>query len=218
MQTPWTEHTEREERANFLTHAVGLAGAGLAGLTVMWVALGDDDPLRSGSLLVYGLTLVLLYGASALYHGISDERLKPMLRMLDHSAVFLFIAGSYTPVALVGVGGTWGWSMFGAAWILALAGVVLKKHKLGEIPVLGPVLYLAMGWLALVAIGPMIAALSPEVVGWLLAGGGLYTAGVGFYAWKGLPYNHAIWHLFVIGGTAAHFVAIVQSAFPPWPV
>lgn len=215
MQTPWEEHTEPEELANFVTHAAGLVLAGIGAMAVMWFALGDEDLLRGGSLLVYGLTLVLLYAASALYHGIRDEGLKHRLRLLDHSAVFLFIAGTYTPVALVGVGGAWGWAMFAAAWLLALGGILLKRRRLGELPVLGPVLYLAMGWLSVVAVGPMMRSLSAEALAWLAAGGVLYTAGVGFYAWKRLPYNHAIWHLFVLGGSAAHYLAVTRSVLPP---
>jgi hemolysin III len=134
--------------------------------------------------------------------------------VLDHCAIYLLIAGSYTPMALVGLRGGWGWSLFTVAWTLAAAGTVFKLFFTGRFPRLSTATYIGMGWLAVVAIGPMVQRLSPATLAWIVAGGVTYTAGTVFYHSRRIPYAHAIWHLFVIGGSACHFAAVLTQMLP----
>jgi len=224
-----SERSAREELANVLTHGAGLAASAVAAPVLLLLALRTGDPLRAVAAAVYGASLVALYAASTLYHGADWMRRggrglredagpdRRTLRLLDHAAIFLLIAGTYTPVALVGLGGTWGWSLFLAAWGLAAVGIVAKVKYLGRFPVLGPVFYLFMGWIGVLALPPLQEALSSTALALLAAGGVAYTAGVIFYAWKRLPYGHAIWHLFVLAGSASHFGAVTLSVVPTAP-
>jgi len=166
------------------------------------------------SVSVYGTTLVLLYLASALYHGPRSPRRKERLRVLDHAAIFLLIAGTYTPFALVTLRGPWGWSLFGIVWGLALAGVLLEVCSPGRFPVLSLSLYLGMGWLVVIAGKPLLAALPRGGMAWLVAGGLAYTLGVAFYLWRALPFHHAVWHLFVLAGSALQFFGILFHVLP----
>ncbi len=201
----------REELANTVTHALGLllSMAGLCVLVVLAAVRGDVWQIVTCS--IYGSTLVFMYTASTLYHSFPPDWPggKRVLRVIDHAAIFLLIAGSYTPFTLVSMGGGWGWTMFGLAWAVAILGVVLKFCFMERHMVLSVVLYLAMGWMALIAAKPLIQAVPPGCVALIFAGGLCYTLGVIFFAWERLPYNHAIWHLFVLAGSALHYFAVL---------
>jgi hemolysin III len=169
------------------------------------------NPRQIVSYSVYGVTLVLLYGASTAYHGVSLPRAKRALRVLDHAAIYLLIAGTYTPFALISLRGVWGWSLLGIIWALAASGVVFKIFFIGRFPRISVVLYLAMGWLALVAGRQLFAHLPAEGLALLLAGGLCYTLGVLFFAFDHKRFHHAIWHVFVLAGSVCHFFAVVTS-------
>lgn len=207
-------YTPAEELANRVTHALG-ALLGLAGLVLMVVMASlHGDAWHVVSTAVFGTTLVLLYTASTLYHSVSGESLRVLLRKFDHAAIFLLIAGTYTPFALVTLRGAWGWSLFGVVWGLAVAGVTLKFWFTGRFRVISTLTYLAMGWLVMIAIKPLVAALPAGGLKLLVAGGLCYTGGAAFYLWKRLPYHHAIWHLFVLAGSACHWAAVFWYVLP----
>lgn len=201
-------YTPSEEIANGVTHGVGL-GASLVGalLLVVLTALHGDawQVVSSG---VYGATLVTLYTASTLYHSFRGDRAKRALRVFDHCAIYLLIAGSYTPFALVSLRGPWGWTLFTLVWGLTVAGIVFKVFFTGRLDRLSTAVYVLMGWLCVVAAKPIIQAVPPGALWLLLAGGVLYTAGTVFYHNRRVPYSHAVWHLFVIGGSVFHYLAI----------
>lgn len=204
-------YTFGEELANSLTHGFGLllSIAGLCGL--MFVASGLRE---TASCLVYGITLILVYATSTLYHGARRADAKQLLRTLDHVAIFLLIAGTYTPFVLIALRGAWGWSLFVAVWTLAAVGAVLELTALRRMRGAMIALYIGMGWIGLVAIKPLVAAL-PTPGLWLLFGGGVsYTFGVLFYVWRGLRYHHAVWHLFVLGGSVLQYFAVLFYVLP----
>lgn len=161
---------------------------------------------------LFSATLLLLYSVSALYHALPAGRAKHLCRLLDHQAIFLVIAGSYTPFTLGVLDGAWGWTLFGLIWSAALAGVTLKAVVGARHPALFMALYIGMGWLILVAVVPLSQRMPVAGLGWLLAGGLAYTGGLGFYAWQGQRYSHCAWHLCVLAGTACHFVAVLRYA------
>ncbi len=204
-----TRYSFGEEVANSVTHGVGwlLSVGGLA--TLVTFAAVTGGALRVASCAVFGATLVLLYTASTLYHALSRDGAKRVFRVLDHSAIFLLIAGTYTPLALVAVGGAWGWSLFTTIWLLAAVGVLLNTIAHGRWRWLSITLYVTMGWLVVIAIRPLVAAVTTGVL-WLIVAGGLaYTAGLAFYGWRRLPYSHAVWHLFVLAGSVLHYLAVL---------
>ena len=203
-----------EEIANSATHGVGafLAVGGLVVLTVFAALRGNVWHVVGSS--IFGATLVLLYTASTLYHGIQNPRAKAMLRALDHSAIFILIAGTYTPFTLVSLRGPWGWSLFGVIWGLAVLGIVLQMGVLRRGTAASVLLYVGMGWTAVIAIKPLLAAVAPGGLTLLLIGGVAYTAGIVFYAWRRLPYHHAVWHGFVLTGSALHFFAVLFYVIP----
>lgn len=209
-----TSYPPSEERANRLTHGLGaiLSVVGLVFLVVAATLRGDAWHVTSSA--IFGATLVLLYCASTLYHSFSGETVRHLLRKFDHAAIFLLIAGTYTPFTLVTLRGAWGWSLFGVVWGLAVAGVVLKFWFAGRFNVISTLIYLGMGWLVIIAIKPLLAALPGAGLGWLVAGGVCYSGGTVFYLWEKLPYHHAIWHLFVLGGSVCHWIAIYGSVLP----
>jgi len=216
MESPFgrrstAEATPAEEVANQLTHGAGLAISLIAGPLLVGFAVRSGDPLSAASVAVYALTLVLLYAASTLYHSVEEPDLKRVFRLLDHSSIFLLIAGTYTPITMIVLRGGWGWTLLGVVWALAAAGIAWKVCCLERFPILGPVYYLAMGWLAVVALGPLTEAMSTAEIAWMAAGGAAYTGGIVFYAWKKLPFNHAVWHGFVLAGSACHFVMVSLS-------
>jgi len=198
----------RDEIANALTHGLGAAAALAAGAVLITLAAIYGDGWQLASAIVFGLALLLLYTASTLYHAIQHPVAKGRLKVFDHCAIYLLIAGTYTPFTLIGLRGPWGWSLFAAIWTLAVAGVVFKLFHPGRFPRLSTAIYVAMGWLVLVAMGPLVRALDGWTLAWLVAGGVFYTLGTFFYHRESIPYSHAIWHLFVIGGSVCHFVAV----------
>jgi hemolysin III len=198
-----------EEVAHSVTHGLGLLAA-VAGLVVLVVlTAATHDPWRITACAIYASTLVMLYAASTLYHALSATRARDLLRVLDHSAIFLLIAGTYTPFALVSLRGPWGWTLLGIVWSLALLGVAAKAVFGTRWPIISTALYVCMGWVVLVAVRPLVEHVPPGGIAWLVAGGLAYTGGVAFYAWTRLRYSHAIWHLFVLAGSACHYVAVV---------
>lgn len=198
----------REELANSITHGIGFL-LSVAGLVVLVVSASlQGDPYMVASFTVYGSSLVALYLASTFYHSFHSPRLKHFLRIIDHCAIYVLIAGTYTPFTLLNLRGPVGWSLFGTIWALAVVGVVAKCWHVARFPILTPLIYIGMGWLGTIAIKPSLALIPPGGIALLVAGGVTYTVGVLFYALEKLPYNHAIWHLFVLGGSAFHFFAI----------
>ncbi|MGL4961285.1 MAG: PAQR family membrane homeostasis protein TrhA [Inquilinus sp.] len=209
-------HTETlaEEIANAVTHGIGAALA-VAGLVVLLVLASlYGGALEIVSLAIYGATLVLTYVASTLLHAARTPRFRHACNLLDHASIYLLIAGTYTPFLLLGLRGAWGWTLFAVIWGLAVAGVVLRLAWHGYGRRVAVPLYLGMGWLILVAIGPVWSSLGAAAVGWIVAGGLAYTAGVAFYVWERLPFNHMIWHLFVLAGSALHFTGIMVTVVP----
>ena len=201
----------RDEIANALTHGVGAAAALAGGAVLITLAAIGGDGWQLAGAIVFGITLLLLYTASTLYHAIQHPIAKGRLKVFDHCAIYLLIAGTYTPFTLIGLRGPWGWGLFAAIWTIALAGVVFKLFHTGRFPRLSTALYVAMGWLVVVAIKPMLASIDVWTLGWLLAGGVFYTLGTYFYHRESIPYAHAIWHLFVIAGSVCHFVAVAAQ-------
>ena len=163
---------------------------------------------------IYGATLVSLYAASTLYHGILSTSLKRALLIFDHCAIYLLIAGTYTPFLLVNLRGPWGWSLFGVVWGLALAGILFKFWFVGHFPILSTSLYVAMGWLGVIAFKPILAHVPATGLLWLVIGGLMYSIGVVFYALKRVPYNHVVWHVFVMAGSTCYYFAILYAVFP----
>ena len=208
-------YTLGEEIAHAVTHGVGLL-LSIAGLAILVVAASvRGDAWHVVGCAVFGVTLVLLYAASTLYHSIHHQRAKRVLRRLDWAAIFLLIAGSYTPFTLVSLRGGWGWTLLGLVWGLAVLGIVLQVTMPGRVRRLSVAIYLAMGWLALIALGPLVRSLHSEGLVLLFLGGIAYTLGLAFYGWRRLPYNHAIWHLFVLAGSACHFSCVLGYVIPP---
>lgn len=197
------------ERFNSISHLIGavLAATGAVVLIVLGARLGD--PWKIVSFSIYGSMLLALYVASTLYHSVRG-RIKDVLRKFDHCTIYLLIAGSYTPFALVTLRGAWGWSLFGTVWGLALLGIAQEIWLAKGARIWSLVIYLLMGWLALVAIVPLIAGLTWNGFAWLAAGGLLYTIGIGFYATDTrLRHGHGVWHLFVLAGSACHYFAVL---------
>jgi len=201
-----------EEIANAVSHGVGLLLSVIAApvLVIAAVQRGGVTEIIAAS--IFGVTMVLVYLTSTLYHALPMNRAKRLFRILDHGAIFLLIAGTYTPFTLGPLRGTWGWTLFGLVWGLALAGIVFKAVGGVRYPKFSTCLYIAMGWLVIVAIEPLRLNMPTTGFSWLLAGGVAYTAGVAFFAPKRFRYSHFVWHLFVIAGTACHFAAVLLYA------
>jgi hemolysin III len=198
----------RGERFNSLTHLVGACLA-IVGLVVLVVdASLHGGARRIASVSVYGASLVLLYTFSTLYHSLQGKA-KRVFQHLDHTAIYLLIAGSYTPFTLVALGGRLGWALFAAVWTLAVVGALQEFRRVKGERVLSIVIYVAMGWLAIFAWRPLVGAIGPSGFAWMLGGGICYTAGIAFYAFdRRLPVFHGIWHLFVLAGSVAHYIVI----------
>jgi hemolysin III len=202
-----------EEIANSVSHGIGLIAA-LVGAPFLVAAIAQrgDGPTIAGAI-VFAASVVILYLASTLYHALPPNAAKRVFRIIDHSAIFLLIAGTYTPFTLGILRGAWGWVLFGLIWTLAAAGATLKAVQGIRYPRLSTVLYIAMGWCALVAIRPLWFRLPISGWLWLIAGGLAYTAGIAFYACdRRMRYGHFIWHLFVLTGTTCHFFAVLWYA------
>lgn len=198
----------KEEIANYFTHALGLLLA-LAGLVVLIFLVYDDHNIwRKVSFVIYGTTVLVLFAVSTLYHAALKPGPKRVLRIADHIAIYFLIAGTYTPFMLLPLRGSWGWTLLAVIWGLALTGTLFKLWFTGRFSKMSTAIYLGMGWLAVIAIKPMIQFVPAPSLGWLVAGGLFYSLGVVFYNWRSLPYHHAVWHLFVLAGSACHFISI----------
>lgn len=196
------------ERLNAWTHLVGAVLACIAAIGLLVMASLQADPWKIASVAIYGVTLVLLYSISTLYHS-ARGRAKTILRKLDHLSIYLLIAGSYTPFCLVTLRGPWGWSLFGIVWGLAVVGMLQEMKPRSEKRLLSIVIYAVMGWIVLVAVKPLVGRLGSTGFAWLAGGGALYTLGITFFALDTrVRHGHGIWHLFVIGGSLLHFIAI----------
>ena len=202
----------REEFANTISHGVGLVMAVVALPVLVHSAMRAGDVRFLVGVSVFGATMVLLYLASTLYHSVTHDAAKRLFRLLDHTAIFLLIAGSYTPFALGVLRGPWGWSMLAAVWTLAIVGITLKIIERTRHSRISIVLYLLMGWLAVVAVKPILLLVPVPGIALILAGGVAYTGGLIFFAAHRIRYNHLIWHLFVIAGTICHFFAVLWYA------
>ena len=209
--SPHTAAEIRDEIASALTHGLGAVAALAGGAVLITLTALHGDAWQLGTSIVFGVTLLLLYTASTLYHAIQHPVAKGRLKVFDHCAIYLLIAGTYTPFTLIGLRGPWGWGLFIAIWSLALCGVIFKLFYTGRFKRLSTFIYIAMGWLIIVAIKPMLNSLDAWTLGWLLAGGVFYTLGTYFYHRESIPYSHAIWHLFVIAGSVCHFVAVTAQ-------
>ncbi len=214
VTTTLVRYSSGEEIANSLTHGLGvvLSIAGLAVLTAFASVFGNVWHIVSCS--IYGAAQILLYTASTLYHSIPLPRAKAVFRVCDHSAIFLLIAGTYTPFTLVNLRGPWGWSIFGIIWGLAILGIALQSVLLRQKAWVTALPYVGMGWIALVGLKPLLESVAPGGVALLIAGGLAYTFGCVFYAWRRIPYHHAIWHGFVLAGSAFHFFAVLFYVIP----
>ena len=214
MQTRINRYSLIEEMANSITHGVGivLAIAALGILAAFAGAYGNAWHIVSVS--IFGTTLVLLYTASTLYHSIQHPRAKSLLQIFDHSAIFLLIAGTYTPFTLVSLRGPWGWWLFGVIWGFAALGLLLQLSPLRHRSGVSLGLYIGMGWVVVVAIKPLILSVATGGIVFLVLGGLAYTAGILFYGWEKLRFHHAIWHLFVLAGSILHFFSILFYVVP----
>ena len=203
-----------EEVAHGVSHGIGivLAVAGLAVLVSSAMLRGDATLVAAVA--VYGTTLILLYTASTLYHSIPLPRAKRVLRVLDHSAIYLLIAGTYTPFTLVSLRGAWGWGLFALVWAGAVGGIVFKVLATGRARIFSVLLYVALGWAVVVAVRPLAAAVAPGGIALLVAGGICYTAGLIFFGWKRLRFHHFLWHLCVLAGSVLHYFAILFFVVP----
>jgi hemolysin III len=203
-----------EEIANGVTHGIGTVLSVCALVVLATYATLFGSVLHVITCSVFGSTLILAYAASTLYHSIQRPQLKGLFRLLDHSAIFLLIAGTYTPFTLVSLRGPWGWTIFGLVWGLAVVGIVVQVTVLHRWTAASLTLYVAMGWIAVIAVKPILMAVPAGALVLLLLGGLSYTGGVAFFVNHRLPYNHAIWHLFVLAGSIFHFFAILLYVVP----
>lgn len=203
-----SKFTTGEEIAHSITHGLG-ALASVAGLVLLIVrSVGTGDPWRIISFTIFGATMVLLYTASTFYHALTPPRAKHVFQVLDHAFIYLLIAGSYTPFLLVSLRGGWGWTLFGVVWGVAILGMIFKVWFAGRFRVVSTLLYIGLGWMCIIAVKPMLANVPGPGLAWMLAGGVAYTGGSVFYLWRGMHYHHAVWHVFVLVGSACHWVAV----------
>lgn len=201
-----------EEIANSISHGVALLGALVVVPLLLISSVERGGAARIVGASVFGATTVLLYLASTLYHALPKSRAKRVFRLLDHGAIFLLIAGTYTPFTLGVLRGTWGWTLFGLAWGLAVGGIVMKSVVRSEHPKISTAFYLLMGWMALIAVKPFWLGVPPWGLFWIAAGGLAYTVGVAFFIADRIRFGHLVWHLFVIAGTTCHFIAVLWYA------
>jgi len=203
-----------EELLNAITHGIGavMALAGLIALIITSSIYGTR--LHQISFIIYGASLVLLYLASTLYHSFRNAKIKYIFKICDHAAIYLLIAGSYTPFAMVILRGLFGWVVLGIVWSLAAIGIVQQIFFVKRFKIFSTLCYIGLGWFSLVFIKPLISALPPAGLYWLVAGGLLYTIGAIFYLYRKMPYNHTVWHFFVIGGSLCHFITILFFVLP----
>ena len=199
--------THKEELLNAYTHGLG-ALLGIAGLILLLLKNNSEVPFSTFSVVVCGISIIVLFSASTLYHSVRKERQKHYFRIVDHISIYFLIAGTYTPVLLITLADTRGWLLFWVVWGIAAFGVILKLFFTGRFEVFSTLLYLLMGWLIIFDFSNLSEAIGPNGILWLFIGGLSYTIGIVFYAIQKIPYNHVIWHLFVLGGALGHFFMI----------
>ncbi|RRN71637.1 hemolysin III family protein [Peribacillus simplex] len=207
-------YTKKEEVVNAITHGVGalLSIAALVFLIIFSVQKGSPwDVVIS---VIYGASMLLLYVSSTLVHSFPEGKTKDIFEIFDHSAIYIFIAGTYTPIMVLVIQGSLGWTLLGIIWGVAIIGVVFKAFYVKKFLFLSTLLYIAMGWMIVIVWGPLTAAMPSEGIQLLIAGGLLYTFGAIFYVWRGFPFHHAVWHVFVLGGSATHFFAVLFYILP----
>jgi hemolysin III len=210
-----TKHITMEELPNTLTHGFGLLCSILGFVVLLAITLIRGGKWQIISCAIYGVTLICVYAASTLYHGVSSPRWKKGFLLFDHCAIYLLIAGTYTPFLLVNLRSGWGWPMFGLIWGIAVSGVLFKLLFADRFPILSVALYLGMGWLGIVAAKEVYVHVPSIGLVWIFAGAFAYSIGVIFYACKKIPHHHVIWHLLVMAGSGCHYIAILYSVFPP---
>lgn len=196
-----------EEKINIVSHSLGLL-LSIVGFVLLMIQAISQDLMHVFAAVIYGTSMVVLYTASTLYHRSTTPSLRSKLRVLDHAAIYVLIAGTYTPFMLLTMPGPLGYSILAAAWTMAFVGIVLKVFYTGHFEILSTLLYIAMGWAIVFAIEPLAANLAPAGLFWLMAGGISYTVGAVLYAIKKIPYNHAIFHIFVLMGSVSHFISV----------
>lgn len=207
-------YSRREEVANAVTHGIG-AALSVAALVILIVFSSmKGTAWHVVSFTIYGITMLLLYTSSTLVHAWKDGKVKDLFEIFDHSSIYLFIAGSYTPLLFIAVRGTLGWTLFGIIWGVALFGVIFKAFFTKKFLFMSTIFYIAMGWLIVIAWQPLMAAIPTGGIVLLVAGGLMYTLGTLFYMWRGFPYHHAIWHLFVLAGSILHFFMVLLYLTP----
>jgi len=209
-----TRHVTADELANTLTHGIGLACSLFGFIILLTLAIVRGGAWQILGCAIYGTTLVCLYAASTFYHGVSSARVKRILHIFDHCAIFLLIAGTYTPFLLVNLRGSWGWSLFAVIWTIAAVGILFKLWFADRFPIFSVSTYVAMGWLGVIAARQVYTHVPLTGIVWIILGGLAYSVGVIFYACKKIPYHHVIWHLLVMAGSSCHYVAILYSVFP----
>ncbi|WP_338593793.1 hemolysin III family protein [Paenibacillus sp. Y5S-9] len=207
-------YSRREEVANAVTHGIG-AALSVAALVILIVFSSmKGTAWHVVSFTIYGITMLLLYTSSTLVHAWKDGKVKDLFEIFDHSSIYLFIAGSYTPLLFIAVRGTLGWTLFGIIWAVALFGVIFKAFFTKKFLFMSTIFYIAMGWLIVIAWQPLMDAIPTGGIVLLVAGGLMYTLGTLFYMWRGFPYHHAIWHLFVLAGSILHFFMVLLYLTP----
>jgi hemolysin III len=212
LVVPTVQHrpqTLGEEIANSVSHGVGFVAAA-ATIPILVIGALNDGAAAVVGATIFGATMALLYLTSTVYHALAQNRAKRVFQIIDHAAIYLLIAGTYTPFTLGVLRGAWGWALFGVIWGLAVIGIFLKSVQGIRYPRLSTAVYIAMGWLVLIAVKPLWSNVPAWGLFWLTAGGVAYTAGVGFYAATRMRYAHFVWHLFVLAGTTCHFVAVLR--------
>jgi hemolysin III len=212
-----SERLSVEELANCVTHGVGLALSLVGLVALVALAATRGGALHVASCVVYGASLVALYLSSTVYHGARSPRTKDIFRVFDHCCIYLLIAGTYTPFTLVTLRGAWGWTLFALVWTFAVVGIACRLMFGNRFRVVAVASYVLMGWLAVIAVKPIFETVPAGALLWIAAGGLAYTAGVAFFACKRVPHNHAIWHLFVLGGSVCHYLAVLLYVIPLAP-
>jgi hemolysin III len=207
-------YSRREEVANAVTHGIGAALSVAALVLLIVFSSMKGTAWHVVSFTIYGITMLLLYTSSTLVHAWKDGKMKDLFEIFDHSSIYLFIAGSYTPLLFIAVRGTLGWTLFGVIWGIALFGVIFKAFFTKRFLFMSTIFYIAMGWLIVIAWQPLMAAIPTGGIVLLVAGGLMYTLGTLFYVWRGFPYHHAIWHLFVLAGSILHFFMVLLYLTP----
>ncbi|PLS17123.1 hemolysin D [Bacillus sp. M6-12] len=207
-------YTKKEELVNAITHGIGVLLSITALVNLIIFSSKDGTAWHITTFVIYGVSMLLLYAASTLVHSFPPGRAKDIFEIFDHAAIYIFIAGTYTPFTLIVINGALGWTLLGIVWGIALAGVAFKAFFVKRFLYISTILYIAMGWLIVIAWQPLTATLPAAGMSLLVIGGVLYTGGAVFYVWRGFPFHHAVWHLFVIGGSVAHFFAILFYVLP----